>query len=335
MKERFNSPRRTEVLFGKVEELTLEDLIAEEDVCVMITHKGYIKRMSVSSYRKQARGGVGRQGLEITEEDFACGLIIATTHDYLLFFTDKGRCYWQKVYEIPEGSFASKGRPIVNLLELEKGERITSYLSVKDFKAKGYVFMVTKQGRVKKNALSLFANPRKKGIIAIGLKAGDELIDTFLTTGGDEITIVTKRGQAIRFLEKEVREMGRQAAGVIGIKLGKGDEVIDGTTVKKEGKLLIVTEKGFGKLTDYQLFPIRRRGGKGVIAAKISEKSGFLLRAIDVKEKDDIILISKLGQVMRMKVGEIRECGRAAIGVRLITLKEEDSLTDVARVEKE
>ncbi len=335
LKEKFPSPRRTEIIPGKVEELSLEDLIAEEDVCVMITHKGYIKRMAVSSYRKQARGGVGRSGLEITEDDFVSGLFVATTHDYLLFFTNKGKAYWQKVYEIPEGSFASKGRPIVNLLDLEKEERIASYLAVRDFKEKGYIFMVTKKGKVKKCALSLFANPRKKGILAISIDKNDELKDTFLTTGKDEIFLITKKGRGIRFKESEVREMGRPASGVLGIRLAKDDEVIDGTIGKKDGKLLIVTEKGFGKITPYRLFPLRKRGGKGVIAAKISEKSGNLLRALDVKEEDDIILITKLGQVMRMRVKEIKECGRAAVGVKLIALKEEDTLTDCARIEKE
>ncbi len=333
LKERFGQPRRTEIIPGKVEELTLEDLIAEEDVCVVITHKGYIKRMSVSSYRKQTRGGVGRMGLEITEEDFVKGIITATTHDYLLFFTDKGTCYWQKVYEIPEGSFASKGRPIVNLLAMEKGERITSYLAVKDFQAKNYLFMVTKMGRVKRVALSLFANPRKKGIRSISLGVGDELIDTFLTSGGDEILLVTKKGRAIKFPEKEIREMGRQAAGVKGITLMKDDQVIDGTVSKRDEKLLVVTEKGFGKRTDFRLFPRRKRGGKGVTAAKISEKGGFLLRALPTKETDDVILITRLGQVMRIKVAEIKECGRAAVGVRLMSLKSDDALTDVARVE--
>ncbi len=335
LKEKFPYSRRTEIKPGKAGEISSEDLIAEEDVCVLITHKGYIKRMSVSSYRKQQRGGVGRMGLEITKEDFVEGILTTTTRNFLLFFTDQGNVYWQKVYEIPEGGFASKGRPIVNLLELEKGERITAYLGVRDFKVKGYIFMVTKKGKVKRTSLSLFANPRKKGIIALNLEPGDLLIDTFLTTGKDDILLITKKGYGIRFSERDVREMGRQATGVKGIRLTKGDEVIDGTTGKKEGKLLIVTEKGYGKLTPYRLFPLRRRGGKGVIAAKISERGGFLLRALDVKEEDDIILVTKMGQVMRMKVKEVKECGRAAVGVRLITLKEEDCLTDVARVEME
>jgi len=335
LKERFPQERRTEIIPGPVEEIRLEDLIEEEDTSVIITHKGYIKRMSVSSYRKQARGGVGRSGLEVQEEDFVTGLFVATTHDYLLFFTDKGKVYYKKVYEIPEGGFASRGRNLINLLELEKEEKITSYLAVRDFKAKGYVFMVTKKGRVKKSPLSLFANPRKKGILAIKLDKDDELKDTFLTSGKDEVFLFTKKGKGIRFKESDVREMGRQASGVLGIRLEKDDSVIDGTIGRKDAKLLILTEKGYGKLVPYSSFPIRKRGGKGVIAGKVSEKAGFLLRALGVKDEDDIILITKMGQVMRMKVSEVKAGSRQALGVRLITLRKGDSLTDCARVAKE
>jgi len=332
LKEKYGDNRRTDIIEGKIEEVKLEDLIAEEDVTILITHKGYIKRMSVSSYRKQSRGGIGRSGAEVGEEDFCEHLITAQTKDYLLFFTNKGKCYWLKVYEIPEGSFQSKGRPIVNLLELEKDEKICATLSVKEFNKKNYIFMITSLGKVKKVSLAEFANPRKKGIIAIKLIKNDYLVDTFITNGKNEIVIFTKKGQALRFLEKDVRVMGRNAAGVLGIRLEKGDEVCSGTIIKEEEKLLFVTENGYGKLVSYQLFPKRKRGGKGVIGIKITEKTGELIKVIGVKEEDEIIIGTLKGTVIRLKVSEIKELSRQASGIKLISLKEDDKVVDVARV---
>jgi DNA gyrase subunit A len=332
LKEKYGDNRRTDIIEGKIEEVKLEDLIAEEDVTILITHKGYIKRMSVSSYRKQSRGGIGRSGAEVGEEDFCEHLITAQTKDYLLFFTNKGKCYWLKVYEIPEGSFQSKGRPIVNLLELEKDEKICATLSVKEFNKKNYIFMITSLGKVKKVSLAEFANPRKKGIIAIKLIKNDYLVDTFITNGKNEIVIFTKKGQALRFLEKDVRVMGRNAAGVLGIRLEKGDEVCSGAIIKEEEKLLFVTENGYGKLVSYQLFPKRKRGGKGVIGIKITEKTGELIKVIGVKEEDEIIIGTLKGTVIRLKVSEIKELSRQASGIKLISLKEDDKVVDVARV---
>ncbi|MEO0083818.1 MAG: DNA gyrase subunit A [candidate division WOR-3 bacterium] len=335
LKQRFGDKRKTEISKGKVEDLDLEDLIAEEDVCITITHRGYIKRMPVSAYRRQSRGGVGRSGVEVSEEDFVEGLITATTLDYLLFFTNRGKLYWLKVYEIPEGTYQAKGRSIVNLLELEKDEKITSYLSVREFSKNQFVFMVTAKGTVKKTSLEEFSNPRKKGIIAISLDEDDQLIDTFLTSGKDEIMLVTKYGQGLKFKEKDVREMGRTAAGVRGIKLNKKDIVIDGSTVKEGQSLLIVTAYGYGKRCDYNLFPLRHRGGKGVIAGKISDKSGELICAKAVSENDEVIVITKNGNVLRLKVADIRKQGRATIGVKLIAIKEDDMVVDVAPVATE
>jgi DNA gyrase subunit A len=332
LKEKYGDNRRTDIIEGKIEEVKLEDLIAEEDVTILITHKGYIKRMSVSSYRKQSRGGIGRSGAEVGEEDFCEHLITAQTKDYLLFFTNKGKCYWLKVYEIPEGSFQSKGRPIVNLLELEKDEKICATLSVKEFNKKNYIFMITSLGKVKKVSLAEFANPRKKGIIAIKLIKNDYLVDTFITNGKNEIVIFTKKGQTLRFLEKDVRVMGRNAAGVLGIRLEKGDEVCSGAIIKEEEKLLFVTENGYGKLVSYQLFPKRKRGGKGVIGIKITEKTGELIKVIGVKEEDEIIIGTLKGTVIRLKVSEIKELSRQASGIKLISLKEDDKVVDVARV---
>jgi DNA gyrase subunit A len=332
LKEKYGDNRRTDIIEGKIKEVKLEDLIAEEDVTILITHKGYIKRMSVSSYRKQSRGGIGRSGAEVGEEDFCEHLITAQTKDYLLFFTNKGKCYWLKVYEIPEGSFQSKGRPIVNLLELEKDEKICATLSVKEFNKKNYIFMITSLGKVKKVSLAEFANPRKKGIIAIKLIKNDYLVDTFITNGKNEIVIFTKKGQTLRFLEKDVRVMGRNAAGVLGIRLEKGDEVCSGAIIKEEEKLLFVTENGYGKLVSYQLFPKRKRGGKGVIGIKITEKTGELIKVIGVKEEDEIIIGTLKGTVIRLKVSEIKELSRQASGIKLISLKEDDKVVDVARV---
>ena len=332
LKEKYGDRRRTDIIEGKIEEVKLEDLIAEEDVTILITHKGYIKRMSVSSYRKQSRGGTGRSGAEVSEEDFCEHLITAQTKDYLLFFTTKGKCYWLKVYEIPEGSFQSKGRPIVNLLELEKEEKICATLSVKEFNKKNYIFMITALGKVKKVSLAEFANPRKKGIIAIKLIKNDYLVDTFITNGKNEIVIFTKKGQALRFSEKDVRVMGRNAVGVLGIRLEKNDEVCSGTIIKEEEKLLFVTENGYGKLVNCQFFPKRKRGGKGVIGIKITEKTGDLIKVIGVEKKDEIIIGTLKGAVIRLKVSEIKELSRQASGIKLISLKEDDKVVDVARV---
>lgn len=335
LKKRFSDERKTEIVSGKVAELSIEDLIAEEDVVVTITHRGYIKRMSVSAYRRQSRGGVGRSGIEVSEEDFAEGLITGSTHDYIMFFTDKGRCYWLKVYEIPEGSYQAKGRPIVNLLSMEKDEKITSFLPVKEFDLKAYVFMVTKLGKVKKTSLAEFANPRKTGIIAISLSPKDELIDTFITSGKDEVMLLTRAGLAQKFSEKDVRPMGRIAAGVKGITLRPKDEVIAGVVVKEDEALLTVYERGYGKRTDYNLFPKRHRGGKGVIAGKIVEKAGALVKALGVKEKDEVILITKSGTVLRLKIADVRKQSRNSVGVKLIAVKEDDTVVDGGRIASE
>jgi DNA gyrase subunit A len=330
LRKRFADERRTDIIEGKVEDIELEDLIAEEDVTVIVTHRGYIKRMPVSIYRRQARGGVGRSGVEMTETDYVAGIITASTHDYMLFFTNQGRCHWLKVYEIPEGSYQSKGRPIVNLLQLEHDEKVTSYLSVREFPSNLYIFMVTKCGTVKKTPLDAFANVRTKGIIAVTLEKGDELIDTFVTSGKDEVVLVTKQGQGLKFSEKDVRPMGRGAGGVRGIRLEKQDEVIDGLTAREDASLLIISELGYGKRTDFKLFPKRHRGGKGVIASKIVDKSGNLVRMASVKDGEEMIIITKAGTVLRLKVDEVRKQGRSSTGVRIISVREGDAVADIA-----
>lgn len=333
LKQKFGDARRTEILAEKPAEVSIEDLIKEEDMAVTVTHRGYIKRMPVSVYRRQGRGGQGRTGVPVAEEDFVEGLFIASTHDYMMFFTDRGRCYWQKVYEIPEGSYASKGRSIANLVEMEKDEVTTSYVAVREFSADKYVFFVTRQGIVKRTSLEAFSNPRRKGIIAMTVDNNDALIATLLTSGKDEILLVTRNGMGIKFKETDVREMGRSAAGVRGIKLGKGDEVIGAVVCAPGSSLLTIFDNGFGKRTDFELFPTQKRGGKGVIAAKPVEKSGRLACAKAVSETSEIIVTSKQGIVIRVKCSEIRKCGRATTGVKVMAVEKGDAVVDVALVE--
>lgn len=333
LKQKFGDERRTEILAEKPADVSIEDLIKEEDMVVTVTHRGYIKRMPVSVYRRQGRGGQGRTGVMVAEEDFVEGLFIASTHDYMMFFTDRGRCYWQKVYEIPEGSYASKGRSIANLVEMEKGEVTTSYVAVREFSADRYVFFVTRQGIVKRTSLEAFSNPRRKGIIAMTVDDKDALIATLLTCGNDEILLVTRNGMGIKFKETDVREMGRNAAGVRGIKLGKGDEVIGAVVCAAGRSLLTIFDNGFGKRTDFELFPTQKRGGKGVIAAKPVEKSGRLACAKAVSETSEIIVTSRQGIVIRVKCSEIRKCGRATTGVKVMAVEKGDAVVDVALVE--
>ncbi len=334
LKERFADERRTEILAEAPKEVAIEDLIKEEDMAVTVTHRGYIKRMPVSVYRRQGRGGQGRTGVPVAEEDFVEGLFIASTHDYMMFFTDKGRCYWQKVYEIPEGSYASKGRSIANLVEMEKDEVMSSYVAVREFAKDKYVFFVTRQGVVKRTSLEAFSNPRRKGIIGMNVGEKDALIATLLTSGDDEILLVTRQGVGIKFKETDVREMGRTAAGVRGIKLQQDDEVIGAVVARENTSLLTIFDNGFGKRTDFELFPLQRRGGKGVIAAKPVEKSGKLACAKAVSDSSEIIVTSRQGAVIRVKCSEIRKCGRATTGVKVMAVEKGDAVVDVALIEE-
>ncbi|MEO0067770.1 MAG: DNA gyrase subunit A [candidate division WOR-3 bacterium] len=333
VKKRFADERRTEILLEEPKDVSIEDLIKEEDMAVTITHRGYIKRMAVSVYRRQNRGGQGRTGVPVADEDFVEGLFIASTHDYMMFFTDRGRCYWQKVYEIPEGSYASKGRSIANLVEMEKDEVTSSYVAVREFAKDRFVFFVTRQGMVKRTSLEAFSNPRRKGIIAMTVDKNDALIATLLTSGKDEILLVTRNGMGIKFKESDVREMGRSARGVRGIRLKKGDEVIGAVVCTPGTSLLTVFDNGFGKRTDFELFPIQRRGGKGVIAAKPVEKSGKLACAKAVSDSSEIIVTSRQGVVIRVKCADIRKCGRATTGVKVMAVEKGDAVVDVALIE--
>ncbi len=334
LKEKYADERRTEIIV-ETEEFTIEDMIAEEDMVITISHTGFIKRFPVSSYRRQLRGGRGYTGASTKEEDFIEHIFIASTHHYILFFTDKGRCYWLKVHEIPQAGRASKGRAIVNLLKISKDEKIAAFVNVRDFSDNLYVVMATKQGLVKKTKLSAYGNPRRGGINAITIRPEDDLIEAKLTDGNNEILLCTRKGLAIRFHEKEVRDMGRTATGVKGIELAKDDYVVGMMVIKREGYVLVVTENGYGKRTELKEYRVSHRGGKGIITLRVTEKTGPLVRIMEVIDEDEIMIITSKGIVLRQSVKDISVVGRNTQGFRLIRLKEDDRVADVARVVKE
>jgi DNA gyrase subunit A len=331
----YGDERRTEITEEEDEELDIEDLIAEEEMVVTITHRGYIKRMSVSSYKRQQRGGKGMTGVPTKDDDFAEGIFVASTHSYILFFTDKGRCYWLKVHAIPQGGRLSRGRAIANLLSIERGEKVTAYVPVRDFAMQAYLLMATESAKMKKSSLKLFSNPRRGGIIACDLAPGDTLRSVALTDGNQDVILVTSKGKAIRFNERDVRSMGRAAAGVRGMTLAKDDRVVGMVTVKREASLLCVTENGYGKRTRLSEFRITKRGGKGLIAIKDTERNGDVVASKEVLDTDELILISGSGQVIRLRAKEIREMGRNTQGVRLMNMRSGDKVIDVARLVNE
>jgi DNA gyrase subunit A len=331
VKDKFGDARRTEIT-GAAEDIDIEDLIAEEDMVITLSHAGYIKRFPVSAYKKQRRGGKGVTGAETKEEDFVEHLFVASTHDYMLIFTSEGKLHWLKVHEIPQAGRRTKGRPIVNVLGISNDEKITSVVPVREFTEGMFVVMATEQGKIKKTALNAFSNPRKGGIISITLGKGDKLIGSVLSGGDDEICMATRDGKAIRFKEKDIRAMGRSAQGVKGITLKKKDQVVGMVKMDPEGTLLTVTEKGFGKRTKFEEYRMQSRGGSGIINLKIVAKNGSVVGTKSVRDGDEIMLISKGGMVVRVAVNGISQTGRATQGVRVINLKATDKLTSVARV---
>ncbi len=331
---KYGDIRRTEIQEA-AEELTVEDLIAEEEMVITISHLGYVKRLSVSAYRRQQRGGMGVMGIKTKDEDFAEHLFIASTHQYILFFSTKGKCYWVKVHQIPIGGKLAKGKPIINLCQMEKDEKITAFCKVKDFSSDQYVVMATHNGIIKKVQLDAFSHPRVIGVIAMNVPEGDELIEAALTDGSFEIILATRKGMAIRFPEEKVRAMGRTAYGVKGINLAKKDYVIGMVVVKRDSSLLVVTENGYGKRTSIDDYRITNRGGKGVINVKTTERNGEVVAIKEVLNDDELILITKHGIANRQSVNQITVIGRNTQGVRLITLKDDDLVTDVARVARE
>ncbi len=331
MKEKYGDKRRTQVSGEELSTFNVEDLIAEEEVAVTISHEGYIKRVPLTVYRTQGRGGRGVRGSENREGDWLEHLFIASTHDYLLFFTNRGRVYWLRVFDIPSMSRTSKGRAIVNLLKMSQDEQITSVLSVRDF-ADRFVVMATKAGVVKKTELEAFSHPRSSGIIAISLDPNDTLIGVALTTGENDIVLATAEGMSIRFNEKDVRGMGRGARGVKGIELRKGDEVVDMAIVDPSGDILTVCEHGFGKRTPVEEYRTQSRGGIGIINIKTTDRNGRVVAVKSVRDEDELMLITKNGIVIRFPLKDIRPIGRNTQGVRMIKVDEGDTLVAVARV---
>ena len=330
IKEKYGDERKTEII-GDIGEFNMEDLISEEDVTVIITHEGYIKRLPITTYRKQHRGGKGVTGAGMKEGDFVENLFIASTHDYILFFTDMGKVYWLKVYDIPNASRIAKGRAIVNLLELDKDENVTSTIPVRKFDDRQLV-MATRNGIIKKTVLSAFGRPKKGGIISILLDSGDKLIGVKLTTGGQEIVLGTENGKAIRFSEDDVRCMGRATRGVKGIGL-KGDDKVKGiVVVDKNATLLTVCENGFGKRTDYSEYSVQRRSGQGVINIKTSERNGKVVALMNVSDDNELMMMTAKGMIIRAAINTIRSIGRNTQGVTLISLKAGDKVVSVAPV---
>jgi DNA gyrase subunit A len=336
LRETFGDERRTEIVMNakKIsDEEFIKEFIKEEDVVITISHNGFIKRTPVSGYRRQSRGGKGIIGASTREDDFIEHMFVASTHNNLMFFTDAGKCYMLKVHEIQEASRTAKGYSVANYVAKTKDENITAILNVKDFEENLFVTMVTKQGVMKKTDLSNFENTRRSGIIAISLKKDDKLIDVQITNGKQEILIGTRGGMAIRFNESDVRSMGRTAAGVRAIKLDKKDYVVGLVAVKRAGtSILVVTDKGFGKRSDLDDYRITRRGGKGVITMKSSDKNGNMISIREVVDNDDLMIITTKGIMIRQNVGEIRVMGRNTQGVRLIKLHEGDTISAVANV---
>jgi DNA gyrase subunit A len=332
LKEKYGDERRTLIIEGE-EDFSVEDLIAEEDVVITITHNGFIKRYPVSGYRRQSRGGKGITAAVTKDDDFIEHMFVASTHHYIIFFTDKGKAYSLKVHEIPEGSRASRGRSISHLIKKDADEKITAFVAVKEFSENLFVTMVTKMGLVKKVPLMDFATTRKTGLIAITLNRGDRLVDARLTDGGQDLIIGTKKGMAIRFNEKDIRPMGRQAAGVRGIKLEKDDEVIGMIAVKRSGTtILVVTEKGFGKRSDLTDYRITHRGGKGIITVKVNDKTGDMVAIKEVLDNDDVMIVTTKGYLIRQHIKDIKIMSRQAQGVKLIKLNHGDTIASVASV---
>jgi DNA gyrase subunit A len=335
IREAYADERRSQII-REVKELRLEDLIVDEEMVVTVSHSGYIKRNPISLYRTQRRGGRGKVGMGTKEEDFVSMVFIASMHSYIMFFTNTGKVFWLKVHEIPEAGRAAKGKAIVNLLSLSHGESISAILPVREFEEGKFVVMVTAHGVMKKTDLMEFSRPRSGGIIAQGLKKGDRLIATEITSGKDEMFLSTRHGLSIRFHEDDIRSMGRTAVGVRGISLGKGDEVVGMELLKPGGNLLTVTVNGYGKRTAVDEYRIQSRGGKGVIALKVTEKTGAVLGVAQVSEDDDVMLVTDGGKIIRMPVREIRISGRNTQGVRLIGMEENEHVASLARLaEKE
>ncbi|MGH7320664.1 MAG: DNA gyrase subunit A [Candidatus Rokuibacteriota bacterium] len=334
LKAEYGDERRTEIV-GESVELTLEDLIADEEMVVTVTRSGYIKRTAVEAYRSQRRGGKGVQGMETKEEDVVDDVYIASTHSYLLFFTTDGKVHWLKVHEIPEAKRDARGKAMVNLLQLAEGEQVAATLAVRDFTAGGYVFFATRQGKVKKTELAAYSRPQRGGIRAIALEAGDKVIAVRLTDGQREVLLETKQGVGIRFSEDEVRVMGRVAAGVKGIELEPDDQIIAAEVVREGASILTVTERGFGKQTPIEEYRLTGRGGKGIIDIKTGGRNGLVIGMTQIRDTDDILVVTTKGKLIRFPAQDVSSQGRNTWGVRVIDLDPDDRVGSLARVEAE
>jgi DNA gyrase subunit A len=335
IKEKYGDERRTQIV-AQSEEISIEDLIVDEDMAVTISHEGYIKRNPVTLYRAQRRGGKGKIGATTKEEDFVEYLFIASMHSYILFFTTIGKVYWIKVHELPQASRAARGKPIVNLLNLEPGEKVSAFLTVREFQEGRYVVFATKKGLVKKTELMSYANPRSNGIRAIALEDKDEVIGVRLTDGQQEIILSTADGQSIRFKEEQVRPTGRGTYGVVGMRLDDGDLVVSMEILSLGCDVLTVAENGFGKRTETNEYRLQSRGGKGIITMKTTDKTGRVVGAQQVTEDDQLMLVTNTGKIIRLRIKDIRVIGRNTQGVRLIDLEEGERVVSLARLaEKE
>ena len=335
IRDQYGDERRTEII--QVDSnFSMEDMIAEEEVVLTITHQGYIKRTALNTYRSQRRGGRGVQGAMSKDEDFVEHLFIANTHNYMLFFTDRGKCFWLKVYDIPQGGRATRGRAIVNLIGCDPTERVEAFVSVSEFKDDHFIVMATKKGVVKKTVLSAYGKPRKGGIYAIEIREDDQLIEARITNGDHDILLGTHEGKSIRFSETNVRPSGRKTMGVRGIKLSSVDDYVVGMLiVKREGTILVATEKGYGKRTDVIQYRTQTRGGKGVLTMRCTDKTGKMVKIMEVVDSDDLIVITDAGVLMRQPVGAIRTIGRVTQGVRLVKLDDGSIISSITRVMEE
>jgi DNA gyrase subunit A len=334
VKNRYGDPRRTEIVDAS-SDFEIEDMIADEDMVITMSHEGYIKRMPLSTYRAQGRGGKGVKGMDSKENDFITTLFVASTHTYILFFTNTGRCYWLKVYKIPETNRQSKGKPIINLVDLKPGEKIAAFVPVREFDNEHFIVVATEQGVINKQLLSAYGNVRKDGINAINLDEGDCVIECKLTKGDSDIILGTTSGQAVRFHESAVRELGRNTRGVKGITLRNNDKVIGMITVNEGDDVLTVTKNGYGKRTPISDYRKTNRGGTGIINIKVTEKNGEVISLKGVQGQYDIMIITKNGIIIRVDVNKISTIGRNTQGIKLISLEDGDQLIDIALCERD
>jgi DNA gyrase subunit A len=339
MKEKYGDARRTEIVYAG-DEMSMEDLIPNDEVVITISHLGYVKRTALSEYRTQNRGGRGSKGVSKRDEDFVEHVFMATNHNYLLFFTNQGKCYWLRVWEIPEGEKTSKGRAIQNLINITADDKVMAFLNVKnltdeEYLNTTYVVMCTEQGTIKKTTLEAYSRPRANGINAINVREGDMLVEARLTNGSCEMIIASKAGKAIRFNESTVRPMGRNATGVRAIRLGEGDTVIGMVAIEdpKTTNVLVVAENGMGKRSEVEDYRITNRGGKGVMAMNVTEKTGKLVAIKEVDDTNDVMIMTKKGITIRMSTSDLRVLGRVTQGVRLINLDDDDEIASVAKID--